>query len=97
MRCPGCGTELPVAANYCPGCGANSWTTAGGTATAGGPTFGAQLHATARQVLSTHAGRSTVGWAAAGAVVAIPVPVIGPLAGAVIGGVIGYWRNRAQH
>ena len=39
-------------------------------------------------------GKSMAKWAALGAVVAIPVPFVGPILGAAVGAGVGYFRGK---
>ena len=97
MRCANCGTELPTVANYCPSCGANCWlggAAGAGEAAATARPIGEPAWTAARAALATPKGKSIAAHAAIGAVVAVPLPVIGPLAGALVGGAVGWWRSR---
>ena len=41
-------------------------------------------------------GKSMAKWAALGAVVAIPLPFVGPIIGAAVGAGVGYVRNKGK-
>lgn len=43
----------------------------------------------AKRVYGTEAFKNVAAWAGVGAVVAVPVPFVGPIAGAIVGGAVG--------
>jgi hypothetical protein len=50
----------------------------------------------AKQQLETTAGKKVAAASAAGAAIVVPLPIIGPISGAVIGGLVGLWLTHGE-
>lgn len=108
MGCEKCGESLGIAAKFCSSCGAkvkaispmiNAATgeveqeTTADTAKRYAKIAADEVVDAGRSALKTRLGKEMAIGAAAGAVIAIPIPIIGPLAGAAIGSGIVFFRR----
>ena len=105
MKCPACDTGAPKGARFCSDCGA-SMTAAAPERPIPGAASDADLHAArvfADDVAQRRAaaprdslGTSMAKGAAVGALVAIPVPFIGSIAGAIVGAGVAAYKNLSE-
>jgi predicted amidophosphoribosyltransferase len=104
MRCPECNARVGLKAKYCGECGIPiAAHNLSGTA-AEGKEYAKELLAESKVVageavqatkagMKTDIGKSMAACAAIGAIVAVPIPFVGPMFGAIVGAGIGLVRK----
>ena len=104
MRCGRCDEEVNAAAKFCGECGAAIANAPEADATSDVKEYAKELLAEGKSVagdaleatkasLKTERGKSVAACAAIGAALAVPVPFVGPIAGAAVGAGIGMLRK----
>jgi hypothetical protein len=104
MRCEACDQRISFKAKFCGNCGAAAVERDTNKTVAEAREYAKEVLAEGRTIakeateagkrgLKTETGKSVAACAAIGAVVAVPIPFVGPILGAAVGAGIGFVRK----